>query len=112
MQLVSSRDLAGRLLVRGSWGHGVIEIGHQALREGVLIGRYARCAGFGLCTDTSLSRVHALLLLVDDRLLVIDLASTNGTHKLDRPDARVIELVGDTELELGDKTNVRWSWSS
>ena len=112
MQLVSGGDLAGRLLVRGSCGHGVIEIGHQALREGVLIGRYARCAGFGLCADTSLSRVHALLLLADDRLLVIDLASTNGTHELDRPDARVIELVGDTELELGDKTYVRWSWSS
>jgi hypothetical protein len=112
MQLVSGRDLAGRLSLRGAWGHGAIEIGHEALREGVLIGRYARCAGFELSDETTLSRVHALLVLVDDRLLVIDLASTNGTHEVDRPDARVIELVGETELELGGATCVRWSWSS
>jgi hypothetical protein len=112
MPLVSDRDLAGRLCVRGPSGLGAIEIGHEALRDGVLIGRYARCDGHGLYIDPSLSRVHALLLLVDDRLLAIDVASTNGTHEVGRPDARVIELVGETEIELGTTTSVRWCWSS
>lgn len=112
MQLVCDRGIAGRLLVRAAWGCGAIEVGQQALRDGVLVGRYARCDGFDLCVDTGLSRVHVLLLLVDDRLLAIDVASTNGTHEVDRPIARVIELVGETELVLGEATYVRWSWSS
>jgi hypothetical protein len=113
MKLVSDRDLAGRLLMSGSWGHDAIEIGHQALREGVLIGRYARCDGAaGVSVDTSISRVHALLLLVDDRLLVIDVASTNGIREVEGRDARVIELIGHTELELGHATRFRWMWSS
>jgi len=112
MHLVSGGDLAGRLVVRGASGHVAIEVGYQALREGVLLGRYERCNAFGVSDETSLSRVHALLLLVDDRLLAIDVASTNGTRIVDRPDARVIELVGETELELGSGTYVRWAWSS
>jgi len=113
MPLVSCRDVAGRLLLRGSWGSGAIDVGHQALRDGVLLGRYARCdGGLGLSGDSSLSRVHALLLLVDERLLAIDVASTNGTHAVGQADARVIELAGETELELGGTTYARWSWSS
>jgi hypothetical protein len=112
MHLVTNRDLAGRLAVRGASGHVAIDVGHQALREGVLIGRYERCNAFGVSDETSLSRVHALLLLVDDRLLAIDVASTNGTRVVDRADARVIELVGETEIELGNGTYVRWTWSS
>lgn len=110
--LVADRDLAGRLVVRGPSRHTAIDIGHQSLRDGVLIGRYERCNTFGVSDGTSLSRVHALLLLVEDRLLVIDVASTNGTRIVDRADARVIELVGEMELELGSGTFVRWEWSS
>lgn len=114
MQLVTDRDVAGRLHVRGPWGRTALEVGHQALREGVLIGRYARCDGHGLCVDNSLSRVHALLLHVDDRLLAIDVASTNGSRAVGQQDARVIELVDhcELELELGEATRVRWCWSS
>jgi hypothetical protein len=112
MQLVTNGDLAGRLVIEGSWGRGAIEVGIQALREGILLGRYARCDAHGLCSDESLSRVHALLLLVDERLLVIDIASTNGTREVDRPDAPLIELVGNAAFELGPLTRVSWSWSS
>jgi hypothetical protein len=111
-RLVSERDLAGRLVVRGAAGSVGLDVGHQALREGVLIGRYERCNAFGVSDETSLSRVHALLLLADDRLLVIDVATTNGTRIVDGDDARVIELVGETELELGIGTFVRWTWAS
>jgi hypothetical protein len=112
MQLVTNGDLAGRLAIQGPWGRGVIEVGTQALHEGILLGRYARCDAHGLCSDDSLSRVHALLLQVDDRLLVIDIASTNGTREVDRHDAPVIELVGAADVELGATTRVHWGWSS
>jgi len=111
-QLVTDRDLVGRLQVRGSRGTATIDIGHQALREGVLIGRYARCDGMMLSNEESISRVHALLLMVEDRLLAIDVASTNGMRQMDCADARLVELIGETELELGFSVFARWTWSS
>lgn len=78
----------------------------------MLLGRYPRCDGPWLGEEQSLSRVHALLLLVGERLLVLDLASTNGTRHIGGVDARVLELVGDTELELGTTVFVRWSWAA
>jgi hypothetical protein len=56
--------------------------------------------------------VHALLALVDDRLLAFDLASTNGSRIAGASDARVIEVDHDAMLELGASTLVRWRWSS
>jgi len=112
MRLVSGRDHAGRLVVRSARGSVAIDIGHQALREGVLLGRYPRCDGPWLCEEESLSRVHALLLLVGDRLLVIDLASTNGTRQVGGADARVVEIVGETALQLGTAVFARWTWSA
>ncbi|MDX2086520.1 MAG: FHA domain-containing protein [Kofleriaceae bacterium] len=107
-----SGDVAGRLLIRGPHAQGAITISTRALRDGILLGRYARCDDARLATDPSLSRVHALLLHVDDRLLAIDIASTNGTRFPGRGDARVLELVGDGELELGTDTLVRWCGAS
>jgi hypothetical protein len=112
MQLVTNGDLAGRIAIEGPWGQGVIDVGAQALREGILLGRYARCDAHGMCSDDSLSRVHALLLQVDERLMLIDIASTNGIRESGRGDARMIELCGASELELGAHTRVRWGWSS
>jgi hypothetical protein len=112
MQLVTNGDLAGRLAIEASWGRGVIEVGAQALREGILLGRYARCDAHRLCSDDSLSRVHALLLQVDERLLMIDAASTNGTRELGRADSRLIDLGGSADIELGAATRTRWDWSS
>jgi hypothetical protein len=112
VRLVDGGDVAGHLFVRGPSGQGSIAVGHQALRDGVLLGRYARCDAQRLCDDPALSRVHALVLLVDDRLLAIDVASTNGTREAGKPDARIVELLAGTELELGDSTSARWCWSS
>lgn len=112
MPLASRDDVAAQLVVRGPGGPRAIDVGHQALREGVLLGRYARCDGAGRGDDGALSRVHALLLRVDERLLAIDLASTNGTRLAGQADARVLELDGEAELELGFDTVVRWRWVS
>jgi hypothetical protein len=110
--LVDSGDIAGMLELIGPRNRGTIRIGHDELRDGVLIGRYARCNNAQLADDPSLSRVHALLIQIDDAVLAIDTASLNGTHAADQPKARLIPLLGDTELVLGTATRARWHWVS
>jgi len=102
---------AGTLELIGKHHRGTLTLGHDALGDGVLIGRYARCDGAGLLDDPSLSRVHMLLLQVEDALLAIDTASRNGTRLVGEADSRVIQLGGDTELGLGSRTRARWRWS-
>jgi hypothetical protein len=105
-------DLAGTLELVGPKNRGTIRIGHDELRDGVLLGRYARCNNAQIADDPSLSRVHALLIQVDDAILVIDTASLNGTRETKQAKARLIQLQGDTELVLGNSTRARWHWVS
>lgn len=107
---IDAGDVAGTLSVAGPKGRGRMHIGRHALVDGVLLGRYARCDGAGLGGDPSLSRVHVLLLLVDDRLIAIDTASRYGSRIIGKDNQRVIQLSSETELELGHKTHVRWRW--
>ena len=108
----NGKSAAGTLELRGAHTGGYLDIGHKELMDGVLLGRYPRCNGAGFSDDPSLSRVHALLIQIDDSLLVIDTASRNGTRRTGFADARVVEIVGDTELQLGTSTRVRWRWTS
>ncbi len=105
-------DLAGTLELIGPKFRETIRIGQDALRDGVLLGRYARCDGAGgLADDSTLSRVHALLIQIDDTMLVIDTASSNGTWEHgEKPRARVFMLDGNSELLLGKTTRARWRW--
>ncbi len=89
----------------------VINIGADALGDGVLLGRYGRCdltdaAG----EDHSMSRLHALLMQLEDRLLLVDTASSNGTFEGGER-VRVVVVEGNTELRLGKKTFLRWRWT-
>jgi hypothetical protein len=106
------KSAVGTLEVRGAHTGGFIDVGQQELLDGVLLGRYPRCNGAGFSDDSSLSRVHALLIQIDDSLLVVDTASRNGTRRTGHSDARIVELRGETELELGTSTRVRWRWTS
>jgi hypothetical protein len=112
--LAESGDLAGTLELIGPSLRETIRIGAQALSDGVLLGRYARCDGAGgLADDASLSRVHALLIQIDDSLLLIDTASSNGTWENgEKPRARVFVLDRNTELLLGKTTRARWRWAA
>ena len=113
VNLTSSGDIAGVLELTGPRQHGTIQVGHDELNDGVLLGRYARCDGAQLTDDPSLSRVHALLIQVDDQVLLIDTASINGTCVPGSHRARVIALDGSSsgnELQLGTGTRVRWRW--
>lgn len=112
MGLVDRGDVAGMLEIVGPNLRGRLSLGDQALRDGVLLGRYARCDGAALLDDASLSRVHILLLHVDDALLAIDTASRNGTHVPGQRNARVIALERESELHLGKHTRIRWRWTA
>jgi hypothetical protein len=71
------------VLVHAAW---------SALEEGLLLGRYERCAAHeSLAEDSGVSRVHAALLVRRDSLFVIDTGSTNGT-RVKRDDGSVVEL--------------------
>jgi hypothetical protein len=111
--LAEDGEVAGVLELIGPSYRETIRIGPDALKDGVLLGRYARCDGAGgLADDTSLSRVHALLIQVADHLLVVDTASSNGTwDNGERPRSRVFVLDNSTnELLLGKQTRARWRW--
>jgi hypothetical protein len=110
----SSEDLrtsgtrAGTLDLIGPNLAGQITIGGDELRDGVLLGRYARCDSAKFTDDPSMSRVHALMIQIDDRVLLIDTASVNGTRVYGEHRSRVLELTGDTDLQLGKATRARW----
>jgi hypothetical protein len=112
VNLLASGSVAGTLELYGPRRSGEIRIGQDELHDGVLIGRYDRCDSASLIDDQSLSRVHALLIQVDDTVMMIDTASTNGTRLAGQVSTRVIELAGNVELELGSKTRARWRWLS
>ena len=103
---------AGMLWIAGPKMYGEIQIGQEELRDGVLIGRYERCASAPLADDASLSRVHALLIQIDDRLLIVDTASMNGTRLIGEHRSRVLELQHGTELQLGKATRACWRYVS
>jgi hypothetical protein len=109
--LVTDGDLAGTLELVGPSRHDTIQIGNAALRDGVLLGRYARCDRT-VVDDESVSRVHALLIQIGEQLVVIDTASTNGTARPDREPERVQAIEQGTELRLGFETWARWRWLS
>lgn len=110
-RLVHEGDLAGTLELLGPQRGLALMVGHDALRDGVLLGRYSRCDAVGP-DDASLSRVHALLLHTDDRLVLVDTASFNGTRVVGGDNARVHVIEGDLELVLGRKTRARWRWAA
>jgi hypothetical protein len=112
MGLVDRGDLAGTLDIIGPNLRGQLSLGDRAIRDGVLIGRYARCDGAALLDDPSLSRVHVLLLHVEGALLAIDTASRNGSHLPGQRKARLVTLDGDSEIHLGKQTRIRWRWAA
>jgi len=109
--LVQRGDSAGTLEVIGQSKYGRLAIGDQALRDGILLGRYARCDGAALLEDQQMSRVHAMLLQIDDALMVIDTASRNGTYLPGQPAARVIPVTPAADIQLGKYTRIRWHWA-
>ena len=80
---------AGHLHLASAGGRLRLPVGDDALRRGLLLGRYQRCHNHAASpiVDTSVSRVHLLLVDIAGRPVAIDLASSNGTFLLDHATA-------------------------
>jgi len=78
------------------------------LDRGILVGRDDRCSHGGV-DEGNLSRVHLVLLSVDDEVWAIDTASTNGTRVLHGGPFRQMLLSGETHLVLADALSLRWA---
>jgi hypothetical protein len=110
---------SGSMLVQNGDAVGVIElstphrqlrmdVGERALGNGILFGRYDRCDAMGAAADDgTLSRVHVMLVKVEDRVMVIDTASSNGTFE-NGERIRFAVFQGDGEVRLGKRTFMRW----
>jgi hypothetical protein len=70
---------SGRVLVELPEGRTDRWISEEQLDRGLLFGRYDRCQ-LAIDGDDGLSRVHLLVVRIEDRLWAIDTASTNGTR--------------------------------
>ncbi len=78
------------------------------LERGILVGRDDRCSHGGL-EEGNLSRVHLVLLSVDDEVWAIDTASTNGSRVYSGTPFRQMLLTGETQLVLADALSLRWA---
>lgn len=97
-------DNEGTLLLRARSGVVRVDIPHEDLARGVLIGRSRRCVlGRGFDENDGLSRVHALVVSLDEAgasgVFAFDLASRYGLRDASRPSrlvpmARIDDGVG------------------
>jgi hypothetical protein len=78
------------------------------LERGILVGRDDRCS-HGAAEEGNLSRVHLVLLSVDEEIWAIDTASTNGSCLHGNPPFRQQLLSGETQLVLADALSLRWA---
>ncbi|HET7789134.1 MAG TPA: FHA domain-containing protein [Myxococcales bacterium] len=78
------------------------------LERGILVGRDDRCSHGGV-DEGNLSRVHLVLLSVDDEVWAVDTASTNGTRAAGGGPFRQLLLSGETQLVLADALSLRWA---
>jgi hypothetical protein len=78
------------------------------LERGILVGRDDRCSHGGV-DEGNLSRVHLVLLSVDDEVWAVDTASTNGTRAINGGPFRQLLLSGEMQLVLADALSLRWA---
>lgn len=102
---VASERPVGRVELGSAFGGRVASFGNAALERGVLVGRSERCDV--LTSIESVSRVHAVLLRLDEELFVIDAGSTNGTWRLDHP-VKIDRLRDGDVLTLGHDVTLGW----
>lgn len=76
-----------------------------ALRRGVLIGRADRCDL--VIPEQGVSRVHVVLLQLDDGLWVIDAGSTNGTWR-DDEELKIARMSEGAPVRLGSEAELSW----
>lgn len=113
--LSEGEEALGVLTIRGSRAQVAFEIGREAARRGILVGRYDRCHGNTRTAVTSdrVSRVHLLVVAIGERVYGIDLCTTNGTYVLHPDHLEPIRAValddGKVLAVANDRTRAWWS---
>ncbi|MBK9030161.1 MAG: hypothetical protein IPL61_02280 [Myxococcales bacterium] len=103
----------GTLELTSRLGHDMIDVGADAVRRGLLLGRYSRCdsAGAQSLALERISRVHVLMIEIEGRLWMIDAASTNGIS-FDGRSIRAHAIDCGAAIELGGVGTARWRCAS
>lgn len=81
----------------------LMPVGGAAARAGLLVGRYERCdtRGASVLAHHGISRVHALVIEIEDVMYAIDTGSTNGIYA-GANTVRIAPMGRGAELVLGD----------
>ncbi|MCP4502757.1 MAG: hypothetical protein GY822_22685 [Deltaproteobacteria bacterium] len=83
---IEGSPLTGSLVLHSRDGVHETHPSNDELRQGLLIGRSRRCVlGQGFDENDGLSRVHALVMLLGERVFAFDLASRYGLRDISRP---------------------------
>ncbi len=99
-----------RITLVGSRSSASLDLSDEMLDRGILVGRAPKChVRLSPILDTSISRVHLLVLRERDRVFAFDLASMNGTFANHRR-LRRIELDRPMTLTLGT-AHIALHWS-
>lgn len=110
--LSDGEDASGTLRIDADGAVQYVLVGQDALRRGILLGRYERCDvdGAELLANDNISRVHLLLVEISGSVYAIDTASTNGTWlRGAEHEVRILLLREDMELIMGgDLAQLRW----
>ncbi|MFL5344854.1 MAG: FHA domain-containing protein [Hyalangium sp.] len=107
--LLPGEPVAARLMIhaRGPGQHP-LAISAASLARGVILGRYSRCDGSALFTESTVSRVHALIITDEDDMYLIDVGSTCGTWDGEQR-LRAQLLTTGRELRLGEAVRLSWN---
>jgi len=101
--VVDGETAIGELEVESEGAQSLITVGPSAAREGMLLGRYERCdtEGLAVLADGRISRVHLMIIAINERLYAIDTASSNGVW-LGPDEVRAVALEDGARLMLGE----------
>jgi hypothetical protein len=110
--LCEDEPVHGELAVSSRGRREIVRVGLEALRRGLLVGRYERCHSRTV-TDERVSRVHLLLVELAGQVCAIDLASSNGTFSVDEggvatPLRAAVVQPGQALALAGGDTLVSW----
>jgi len=108
---LSAKDAVGRVTIQAQGSESTLWLSKAQLQQGVVIGRYTRCAGGAIrgLFDDVVSRTHLLLCTEAGIPVAYDLASRNGVWRSGRR-IRIATLTGPMTLSLGKKQRVLVNW--
>ena len=104
--LGARESVMGSLSAQTSFGERVSAFGVTALERGVLVGRAPRCDV--VVPVQTVSRVHVVVLMLEDGLRVIDAGSTNGTWRMDE-EVKISRVSAGDRFLLGEEVVLAWN---